>query len=210
MGILDLIFPKKCVNCKKIGEYVCVDCFIWLSFTTRPICLVCKKPSLNNLTHKECLSRYSIDGCFSALAANKLSFKLLSRFKSKPYLSNLTKFLSELFYESLIQNEGFMKLLNKGNLLMISVPVSKEKLRKRGYNQSELLAKALSLKLQIPYYNSLLLKDKYEIKSKTVIGKNILVVDDIVKSGLTLQNIARVLKRGGGRKVFGLTLIGRK
>lgn len=210
MGILDLIFPKKCVNCKKIGDYVCADCFVFLSFEPKPICLVCKKLSINNLTHKECLKRYSIDGYFSALATNKLSFKLLSRFKSKPYLGNLTKFLTELFYESLIQNEYFVKLLSKGNLLMVSVPLSKEKIRKRGYNQSELLAKNMSLKLNVLYFNSLILKDTYEIKSKTVMGKNILVVDDIVKSGLTLQNAARVLKIGGARKVFGLTLIGTK
>jgi len=202
MGILDLIFPKRCINCQKIGEYLCPNCFIFLSFETKPICLACGKQSINNLTHKACLDKSAINGYFSALSPNKLSYKLISKFKSKPYLSNLANFLGELFYESLIQNENFIKQIENKDWLIVPMYSTKLKLKKRGYNHAELLAKRLSIKLKI----SLVLfsqADKYK-------NKNILLVDDVVKSGFSLQSVTKLLKQGGAKMVLGLTLIGGK
>src|SRR3989304_1245485 len=103
MNLLDILFPKRCVNCKKAGDYVCQNCFIYISFDTKSLCLIC-----NSLTHPVCKRKYSIDGCFSAISYNKIAKKLISNFKYKPYLTDLKIFLSELFVESIIQNENFM------------------------------------------------------------------------------------------------------
>ena len=115
MGLLDLFFPKKCVSCKRQGSYLCTNCFTYLSFDVKSICLVCNKPSFNNLTHKPCFSKYSIDGCFSALSDNKTTQKLIYNFKQKSFLTDLKTVLSELFYESIIQNEDFIDGSNREN-----------------------------------------------------------------------------------------------
>ncbi len=196
MGILDYIFPKRCVNCKALGDYICSNCFPFLSFDTRNICLVCKRQSFSGLTHKNCRGKYTIDGCFSAVKYNYIARKLIYNFKNKPYILDLQNFLSELFYESLIQNEKFMKLIQKDKWVFVPIPVSKATFRNRGYNQAEILAKNLGKKLKI------------RVLSFNKIDKdvsNIFLIDDVVKTGLTLRKAAETVKRNGANKVFGLS-----
>src|SRR5579859_6509560 len=92
VGALDLLFPKRCVACKKRGEYVCANCFSRISFAVSPRCLMCEKPSIDGLTHPVCKTSYSIDGCFSAVTYNGIIKKILYTFKYSPYLSDLKHF----------------------------------------------------------------------------------------------------------------------
>lgn len=210
MNLLDLIFPKRCVNCKKAEEYLCDSCFSFLSFDVKTSCLICGKSSNSGLSHKKCEGKYSIEGSISAISYNKIAKKLIHNFKEKPYLSDLESFLAELFTESIIQNEDFNKLIVKGEWLLVPIPLSSKELRKRGYNQSEILAKALTKKLGIKTLNILNKKDEFEIRSniqKNLLEKvNIFLVDDVVTTGKTLKEAARLLKKFGVKQVFGLTL----
>lgn len=231
MNILDFIFPKRCVICKKNGSYLCESCFVKLSFDVKSLCLICNKPSYNGLTHPNCKTKYSIDGCFSALTYNKSVQKLIFSFKYKPYLLDLKTILSDLFYESIIQNENFIRQIANGKWLMVPIPLSSSKFRKRGYNQSEILAYELGKKLDIQAQNLLVrvrdtktqvglanLQRKENIKDAFIIKKypsassgfrkncSILLVDDVVTTGSTLKEAARVLKRNGSKRVIGLTL----
>jgi ComF family protein len=227
MGFSDFIFPKKCVVCKKQGSYLCPRCFVYLSFDAKSLCLACNNPTFNNLTHPRCKRKYTIDGCFSAPAYNKPMQKLIFNFKYKPYLTDLKTVLADLFYESIIQNEQFIKLIANGKWLIVPIPLSKAKLRKRGYNQAEILGKELSKKLNIPVQNllertretktqvgltnlqrKLNVRNAFEIinHKSSIINQNILLVDDVATTGSTLLEAAKVLKRAGAQKVFGLTL----
>ena len=227
MSLLDFVFPKRCVNCGKTGDYVCQNCFTYISFDTKSLCLICDRPSFDNLTHPACKKKYSIDGCFSAISYNKIAKKLISNFKYKPYLTDLKTFLAELFVESIIQNENFMTQISKGNWVFVSIPLFSSKLRKRGYNQSEILVKTLSKKFNLPAQNILKrtrdtktqyklkrqdreenLKNAFSLKARVgpLSQHNIFLVDDIVTTGSTLKEAANVLKRNGANKVFGLTL----
>lgn len=226
MKVLDLLFPKKCVVCKKTGDYICENCFINLSFDAKSVCLLCDKASYNNLTHPACFKKYSIDGCFSALTYNKTTQKLVYSFKYKPYLTDLSIFLSELFYDSLIQNEDFVKETKKVEWVFVPVPLYSLKLRQRGYNQAEILAKVLSKKFnfktqdilkrvrdtktQVGFSNlkraenikhAFSMKPNFDIKNK-----NIFLVDDVVTTGSTLKEAAKVFKQAGAKRVIGLTL----
>ena len=226
-NLLDLIFPKKCVVCKKQESYLCEKCFTFLSFDAKSLCLVCNHPSFNNLTHPYCRRKYAIDGCFSALVYNKTTQKLLYNFKYKPYLTDLKTVLSDLFYESIIQNEQFQNQIKKGDWVFVPIPLSSAKLRKRGYNQTEILAAGLSEKFNFPVQNLLFraketktqvglsnLQRKLNVKSafefinhkSSIVNQNIFLVDDVETTGSTLSEAAKILKRAGVQKVFGLTL----
>jgi len=227
MGILDFIFPKRCVNCKKQGSYLCEKCFVYLSFDVKSLCIVCNKPAFNSLTHPICLRKYPIDGCFSALYYNKTTQKLIYNFKYKPFLTDLKTVLIDLFYESIIQNENFNLELKKGEWIFVPIPLSKAKLKKRGYNQAEILAKNLAKKFNSAFQNilkrtkdtkgqvglsnidkKLNIKDAFdiEIKNQKSPPKNIFLVDDVVITGSTLKEAARILKKAGAKRVIGLTL----
>lgn len=227
MNLLDLIFPKYCVNCKKFGDYLCPDCFARISFDTKNICVVCGKPSIYGITHAKCMGKYKINGAFTCIVYNSVSKKLIYQFKYKPHLKNLSKLMSELMYESLIQNEEFMKT-KKGRVVFVPIPLHKSKLRKRGYNQSEILAKELSRKFNIPVLNFLeriketktqvgldRLERKENIRNAFVQNEKlsgnfknskVILVDDVLTTGSTFSETARVLKQCGFREVWAVAL----
>lgn len=216
MGILDLFYPKRCVCCKKIGSFLCDDCFSYLSFTTKSAFPICNHSNLDNL--------------FSSISYNKTARKLIYSFKYKPYLTNLRKILSDLFYEGLIQNENFIQQLTSNNWLLTPIPIHSSKLKKRGYNQAEILAKDLAKRFNLPVQNLLMrtkntkaqfglgkkerkenIKNAFLLNSKFDLptgglNTNVFLVDDLATTGSTLLEAAKVLKRNGTKRVIGLTL----
>jgi len=155
MGLLDIFFPKRCVRCKKVGEYICADCFARISFDTRLICLVCGKNSIEGLTHPNCRGKYIIDGAFCGVVYKDIVRKLLYQFKYQPYLTDLQPILTDLLYESLIQQSAFMNALETKPIL-VPIPLSAKRLRSRGYNQAELYAKGLSGKFGLEIHHLLI------------------------------------------------------
>ena len=225
MSILDIFFPKKCVGCKKFGDYICANCFAGISYAVNAKCLMCNKPSFDGMTHPKCRGKYVIDGYFAALNYKGILKKLLYQFKYAPYLTDLQTVLGDLLYEQLIQDELFMKLL-QNKPIFISIPLSKQKLRKRGYNHAEILAKNLGKRLGLSVQSFLKrtkeTKPQYGLKREERIQNmrsafgavndvqkrkgTALLVDDIVTTGSTLLEAANVLKRNGFEKVYGIVL----
>ena len=106
------------------------------------------------------------------------------------------------------------------------VPISKEKLKLRGYNQTEEILKEFVKHCNISFSTTLLkrtkntvtqtaltktsrrenLKNAFEVTSiKEIKNKNVLVIDDVITTGSTLDAIAKTLKENGAKKVYGLT-----
>lgn len=233
MKILDFIFPKFCVNCRKLGDYVCEGCFTYLSFDISNICAVCSRPAIFGETHPGCRGRYTIDGTFVGIEYNPIAKKLLYQFKYKPYLSDLADFLTDLLYESLIQKEEFVKVLSKDlpagrqGFIIVPIPLFHTREKIRGYNQSELLAKKLSKKFDIRFGDLLIrtkdtktqvgqtkkqrrenLANAFSIRAQSskLKAQSVFLVDDILTTGATMSSAANTLKRAGAKKVFGIAL----
>jgi competence protein ComFC len=186
------------------------------------ICLICGKASADALTHPGCRGRYTIDGCFAIVQYKGIIKKLLYQYKYKPNLSDLHRFMTELFYEGMIQSEELYKLFP--NAILMPIPLHSSRLRSRGYDQVSLLTKSIAKKTGLPILKGLKRIKKTEsqfglkredrlknIRDAFVVleyhkqkDRTILLVDDIVTSGTTLAEAARVLKRGGYKKVYGL------
>lgn len=102
------------------------------------------------------------------------------------------------------------------------VPTERSRRRKRGYNQAELLAKSLSARIDLPYV-TLLEKVKKTVNqaklyrsarmenlkdSFVAVGKppdHIILIDDVMTTGSTLNECAKTLKKAGAKIVYALT-----
>ncbi|MDQ0231448.1 ComF family protein [Metabacillus malikii] len=103
----------------------------------------------------------------------------------------------------------------------IPIPLSKERLYERGFNQAKLLANFIPLNqldiLQRAHHEKQSKKSRQQrlssenvfflLESSKIVGKNILLIDDIYTTGTTLRHAAKILIQGGASKVFSLTLI---
>lgn len=228
MSILDFLFPKRCVNCRKLGAYICTSCFTYISFIESGICVVCQRAAIGGITHPICKTSYTTDGVFSSLVYKGVVKKLIYQFKYKPHITALKDVLSDLFYENLIQKEAFYRQINQESIL-VPIPLHSSKLRKRGYNQAHLLAEGLAKRFGLEVVDCL----ERNRDTKTQVGltqdlrlsnvrgafgvkksfyptikewQQIFLVDDVSTSGATLKEAAKVLKKEGVKKVWGLTL----
>jgi competence protein ComFC len=210
-----------------MGSYICPNCFTYIKFHEAGICIVCQRQAIGGLTHPVCQNKYTPDGVFSSLVYTGVVKKLVYKFKYNPNLTDLKTTLTDLFYEGLIQKEAFYKV-NTQYSVLVPIPLFKGKLRKRGYNQSEILAKSLIGKLGLKVLNCLervrdtktqvgLKKEERETnikgafrihnsKFKVQDFSQVFLVDDVMTSGATLKEAAKVLKKAGVGKVYCITL----
>lgn len=133
-----------------------------------------------------------------------------------------TKYYNNLFYFPALTdllNEDY-PLLNERYDLIIPVPLHESRLKKRGFNQSAILAKSISKKTKIkvksdilkrvkntPFQSSLSYKERLEnikkntfdidLKKGELASMSILLVDDVITTGITVSFCSRILKEKG-------------
>jgi competence protein ComFC len=217
--ILDLLFPKYCVGCKKIGSYLCPNCERKLELITVQNCPVCGRKSLTGTTHKFCKNKYSLDGSTSIFnykfpikeAIHQIKYRLCKD-EIKTFVDLMINYLPKQFpkFE-----------------YIVPIPLHSKKLKERGFNQSEEIAKILSQNLSIPLAVNNLIRTKYtapqfNLKSQErlnniknaftvknpekIFHNKILLIDDVATTFSTLNEAASVLKKSGASFVWSLTL----
>jgi competence protein ComFC len=171
------------------------------------------------------MKKTSVKGSFTGLVFNTVTKKLMYQFKYRPYLSGLSSFLGDLLYESLVQKEGFIKALESKPIL-VPIPLYSSKLKKRGYNQSELLARELAKRFDLEVVDCLErikvtksqvgltkkerkenVRGAFEIKQNHVsqlMKKNIFMVDDVLTTGSTFSEACLVLKKNGAGTIWAI------
>lgn len=228
--LLSILFPKRCVNCKAFGKYICDNCFARINYLDFSKCTECMKPSVSSLTHPRCSKKFSLDGVFVAVEYKGAIKKAVYKYKYEPYIFNLSEPFSRLIYESMIQNEIFQNILSTfSNVWITCVPLHEKRLMKRGYNQSEILGRKLSEKMNLRFNPKIMkrvrdtipqFKLKKEERAKNIAGafelnpkyagkmrgKTIFIVDDVFTSGATLRECGKLLKKSGAKAVYGLIL----
>lgn len=224
--LLDILFPKFCLGCKTEGTYLCEDCKACLEISENVFCL-CETPQRLSFGGKcpKC-SFKKLDGLYFALSyRNKMVKKLIHQFKYEPFIKDLSENLTDLIITHFQTLNKYEKDF-EGKIL-IPIPLSRKKLKNRGFNQAEEIAKKLSEKLKIPILTNGLIKTKENlpqmelsgkerqenikgafevIKKEEIQGKKILLVDDVYTTGATMEEAARVLKEAGAKEVFGVVI----
>ncbi len=210
--ILSLIYPPKCVFCGTVIDKsdICEECEKSLPFT-KGDSIYQKFPF--------------VDKCISPLYYKDYVRRAVLRFKFAG-CSCYSRRLGGIMSECAENN------LDCGSIDMIScIPLSRKRMHDRGYNQAELLAKEISKKVGVEYLPTLkkirhntaqsTIKDSKQraanvigayrvVDAEKVKGKYILLVDDVVTTGSTVSECARILKKSGAKAVYCVTLARRE
>ena len=151
--LFDLFFPKKCIGCGKNGSYLCDSCFSKIDIASNNYCFICERPSINGILCPICRKKTNLDRLIWVNSySNPLIENLIKAFKYK-YVEELAIPLSKLLIKGLENNSG---IPNVNNTIIVPIPLHKKRIRERGFNQAELLAKHVANYFSIPLENKLL------------------------------------------------------
>jgi ComF family protein len=227
--ILNAIFPQFCVGCSQEGALICEDCLSTIAIAEYQFCPFCSKPRRVFGNGKCPVHRnHFLDKLFSATSyEDNLVKKMLISFKYEPFLKTLAKPLSDLIIAHILLSESKNLFQNAQNSIFIAMPLFSRRERWRGYNQSELLAKKLSVYFKIPLLSNNLIKIKktcsqtelsreqrrkniknvFRLKNpEQVRDKTVFLIDDIFTTGATMEETSRVLKLARASSVYGITI----
>ncbi len=227
MWILNFILPPLCPICKKNileANALCADCYKKIHFISKPYCSICGRPFYIKTFGKnlcgDCLKKKPVyHRARSAFIYDDFSKQLILSFKHADKTEHLPLLVNLL-------SQAGKELLSETDII-IPVPLHRLRLMKRKYNQAALLAQKLAHIHQKPYLPDSLIrvrhtksqehlkaseraknmKKAFRVKNPHLIqDKRILLIDDVLTTGSTVSECAKVLLKSGAQKVYVLTL----
>jgi ComF family protein len=220
--LLDFIFPKTCLGCGKEGKYICGNCLSKIP-KAQPICPYCKHPSIDGVTHVNCINALRLNGLLSIWEYEAVMRRAILALKYK-YATEIGKEISD----HLINSLPGLALPNVQYLTPI--PIYRYKQNLRGFNQSSEIGKRVASVMGWKFLPDLLIKNQSTVSQTELGGKarrlnlkgafitnpfykslfvnigSVTVFDDVFTTGSTLMEAGKVLKKAGVKKVWGLTI----
>lgn len=224
--ILDLVFPKWCLVCNRIGCYLCNQCQKKLEYVFTDGCLYCDKISKYGVTHKTCKRKYGLDGCQSFLYYTREMKQVMKELKYHQVCDAYHEIFWSLNPEIVSKIAFFHQFLP--DIYIQPIPLHNRRLKDRGFNQAEVLARFISQISRIPLINDvqrvkdipqqarqkskwlryLNTRNAFNVTNPSAVkGKTIILFDDVITSGTTVKEVCRVLKIAGATHVFALSLL---
>lgn len=215
--IMDFVYPRRCPYCDDvlpIGMKICDKCKDKFVIIKEPLCKNCGK-MIEDEDEEYCLDcnrkKFMYKEGRGLFLYNKEMKESISRFKYKARYE-----YADYYAESIYNNLGeYIKKLDID--VIIPIPIHKNKLRMRGFNQAGLVAKRLAKKMNIEYIDDMLIRiedtkpqkelsnidrrnnliNAISINDKVDVPEcinNILLIDDIYTTGATINACAKKLK----------------
>lgn len=199
MLLFDIFLPKRCVFCGKLlvkyEQNVCLNCYKYFPYT---------KDAKEEYKYK--ITEVDFQN-FDIFLDYSYCKKPIHRFKYGGEIS-VGKVLGKLWADHLIEKEWI-----KDIDLIMPITLHNKKLYKRGYNQSEILGRVLSKKLNIPIETSIVkreinnppqttaenrwenVRDIFVLKNKNYLeNKHILIIDDVITTSATTNYFVKPLR----------------
>ncbi len=214
---LDMVFPPRCVTCKEFGAYICPACRPLMMLAGQPRCGVCWMPSGERICETCRYRRPAFSGARSAFVYEGPARDAVLALKFEG-IAAIARTMGVPMAERLVEWDPDISAI-------VPVPLGGSRKRSRGYNQSALLAREISRLTGIPVTADALVRRRstppqvgqadWEARRDNVEGAfsagrrsvagGVLLIDDVITTGATLDACARVLLTAGSGPVFALT-----
>ena len=217
---LDAVFPQFCLRCSLEGELLCSDCrSAVLIETLAHKCPFCDCETGSGSTCRRCCSKTGLDGC---LALSHYAEPAVKRvIKNWKYDSNRK---SEVIIQTWLRRTNVVNILQDLPWKIVPVPLHSRRERLRGFDQTVILSNMIGEVLSLPVTSCL--KRKKRSISQARLGtlrrqvgelrgsfecvseppEYVLLVDDVLTTGTTLDAAAETLRAAGSDLVWGLVL----
>ena len=231
--LLSVLFPSRCIFCHQTvagsadNEHIelCADCYSLQPFNTN-CCERCALPLADDISEHTLCGR-----CISKLPEFDYAYSLFRYEGDIIRLVHQLKFSEKITYARSI-SEILLSGFNSDAVFKIDmpdcllpVPLHLSRLRQRGFNQSIEIARVISKKLEIPIEYNAVVRQRSTIsqtglnaqqRRKNIKGafsvvsrlqhKHVLIIDDVVTTGSTVNELARLLKKNKVERVGVLSI----
>lgn len=230
-------FPSFCVNCG--GErvegnkgspepWICDACQALLAPLPHTICPSCNARTIEGRLESACVQKTGLTRFFSGYLLQQKPLQALIYTYKYRHGSTLHGNLSQMLEGWLAANHLDELFKTTPHLIMIPIPLHKERLRERGFNQAEFFARDIANAFNLPYTSSCLVRVKqtpsqliahtkeareknmegaFAVKNKEKIaGKRVVLIDDVYTTGATMKHAALALRQAGAAEVWGITV----
>ena len=216
-ALADLFYPERCVGCeRRASDVLCRACFDALPYVGSPFCGRCGLPTA--FATPLCEQCKNVDFRFESARAplkyGGVGKKIVHALKYRGYQRVVDRLAAPLMLQ-VIDGPRFDAV--------VPVPLHRSRLRKRGFNQAELLAGSVAGRLRAPVSDTLeavrSTRDQIELsaaqrranvsgayRAKGPLRGRILLVDDVFTTGATMHACAETLLRAGAREIHALSL----
>jgi competence protein ComFC len=216
-ALADLFYPQRCVGCeRRASDVLCSTCFEALPRVGSPVCGRCGLPTaFATLVCEECKNvDFGFESAKSPLKYEGVGKKIVHALKYRGYKRVVERLAVPLM----------LQILDDGRFdAVVPVPLHRSRLRKRGFNQAELLARGIAEKMKATVSDTLQVvrttRDQVELSAAqrraNVAGAfvatqplrgRLLLIDDVFTTGATMSACAASLIKAGAEEVHALSL----
>jgi ComF family protein len=214
------LFPARCLGCGRRGAALCPACWDGLPRLRPPLCPRCSRPARGGVRCASCRIAFAGLVAVRAPCAYAGTIGLAVRRLKYGQERHLVAWLARLLQECLASRPQAVDAL-------VPVPLDAARLRARGYNQAALLATTLGDALDWPVVTTALQRTRttrpqvglsarerqanvrgaFECPEPALVqGRRLLLVDDVMTTGATLEACAAALVAAGAERVYGLVV----
>lgn len=230
-SVFDVIFPKYCLVCQAEGMYCCELCQLSLNPIYPLACFSCQRVSPYGELCSDCRPRFSFDGVIIvADYEDEIISTMIKQCKYR-YIKELGEIMGRLLAQKikkLLERSNVSSEFEEYffHSLVTAIPLSNRRRRQREFNQAELIAHFFGYYFLLSSSYTILSRDhrrpqvalSEKVRRKNIAGSfsanidlgyvpsMVLVIDDVITTGATLEEAARVLKAKGVEKVWGLMI----